>query len=318
VKKNKIAIVTPVFNDNESLKFLLNEIDQLEISSKYGINVFVVNDCSDEQFSLDRDYQNISLCLINLDRNLGHQRAIAIGLYHISKLAFYRIIVMDSDGEDSPSYISKMLERMENGSDILVAKRSKRSEGIIFKFFYKLYKLFFRLLTGYQITFGNFSVMTNSALLRLIKFPELSNNYAGTILKSKLSIDYINTNRGERYKGKSKMSFTNLLLHGFSAISVFYEYLIIRSIVAFTIMLTLAFTILIIVLFLRFILDIFIFPGWATALSGILSIIIIQILVFLMMIAFFFLNGRSNFDIFNSQKKIKHINSIEEYKRGKK
>ena len=120
------------------------------------------------------------------------------------------------------------------------------------------------------------------------------NNIPAALIKSKLPISYLKTQRGIRYFGKTKMNFSSLILHGFSAISVFYELVIIRSIMTFSFILMMTLMILSIVLGLRFGADLYVFPGWATAISGFLVIIIIQILIFLLIMEFMFLSGRSN------------------------
>ena len=132
------------------------------------------------------------------------------------------------------------------------------------------------------------------AVERISRMSESWNNFPAALIKSKLPISYLKTQRGVRYFGESKMSFSSLILHGFSAISVFYEFVIIRSIMTFSAILLLTILSLSIVLSLRFLFDLYIFPGWATAISGFLVIIIIQILIFLLIMAFMFLSGRSN------------------------
>ena len=65
---------------------------------------------------------------------------------------------MDSDGEDKPSDIQRLLEQLkQDGLDVVVATRRSRVESLRFKLFYLVYKLLFRILVGRVFGFGNFN-----------------------------------------------------------------------------------------------------------------------------------------------------------------
>ena len=83
--------------------------------------------------------------VLKLRRNVGHQRAIAIGLGYASELMqpAQRSVVMDSDGEDLPSTIPDLLQADCQDVDVVVAQRKSRVETLKFKAFYQVYKRFF-------------------------------------------------------------------------------------------------------------------------------------------------------------------------------
>ena len=100
--------------------------------------------------------------MLRLRRNLGHQRAIAVGLAYVEdRFKHDAVVVMDSDGEDDPSDVPRLLEllRAEGGRAIVFAERTRRSESWSFRFFYGLYKLLHRVLTGHGVRVGNFSAI---------------------------------------------------------------------------------------------------------------------------------------------------------------
>lgn len=71
-------------------------------------------------------------------RNLGHQRAIAIGLAYVeAEMSQDLVIVMDADGEDNPYKIDKLLTKYYQAKtpQIVFARRSKRSESRKFQLF---------------------------------------------------------------------------------------------------------------------------------------------------------------------------------------
>ena len=79
-----------------------------------------------------------------------------MGLNYTLSNPIDKIIVMDSDGEDNPSYLHKLIEKNSHKKSNIVAKRVKRKESFIFILFYSIYKLFFSLLTGYNLNSWKF------------------------------------------------------------------------------------------------------------------------------------------------------------------
>lgn len=171
---SSIIIAVPVFNDWESLSILLNRIDEVLDIENINAEILILNDGSTlsyHNFFKKLEPKNINqVSILDLKRNLGHQRAIAIGLAYIeSKVECQAVVVMDSDGEDDPKDIPKLVYkcREENYSKIVFARRTQRSETWLFKVFYKIYKYLFKLLTGEYIEMGNFSIIPFESLRRI-------------------------------------------------------------------------------------------------------------------------------------------------------
>jgi hypothetical protein len=110
---------------------------------------------------------------------LGHQRAIAIGLYYMHQLLpVDAIVVMDGDGEDRPADIPGLLSALAEGGGCMVfAARAKRLERPIFRFFNRLYRVIHWVLTGITVRVGNFSVIPRASLDRLMVSSDLWNHY---------------------------------------------------------------------------------------------------------------------------------------------
>jgi hypothetical protein len=146
-------------------------------------------------------------------------------------------VVMDSDGEDRPDELSSLLRSHAAGPDrIVVARRRKRSEGVQFRLGYFVYKTLFSLLTGKHISFGNFSLIPPGRLKNILFNTNIWNNFAATMLRSRVPIEFVDTDRGKRYFGASRMNFTSLMAHGMSAISVFSDLVISRMIIGLAVM----------------------------------------------------------------------------------
>jgi glycosyltransferase involved in cell wall biosynthesis len=288
-----LAILLPVYNDEESLQMVLADIEKELQYEKHNIKVFIINDGS-TNWSLDAGKFSYSIEVIHLVRNLGHQRAIAVGLSHIKENYInLDTIVMDSDGEDKVTDIKKLLiENKKTPTEILFAARKRRTNGIKFKLFYYLYKMSFYLLTGKKISFGNFALIPYPALCKLVYYSELWNNFPGTVLKSKLAYTSYPVERGSRYSGNSKMNFTSLLLHGLGAISVFLEIIITRvAIISFLFMLFSALAIASIIV-IKTVTDLAI-PGWASTLGTSMFIILLISFIISLIAIFIYLSTQS-------------------------
>ncbi|MEO0712529.1 MAG: glycosyltransferase [Pseudomonadota bacterium] len=233
--KRTIAIVTPILNDWESFGFLIRDIAALEALAGDRVILVAVDDGST---AVDPPHQDaLTGCLeaihvISLKANQGHQRAIALGLAYVERnVSADIVIVMDSDGEDTPDSLADLVEAHESHPEkMIVAQRAQRSESVSFRLFYQIYKFVFFLLTGKAISFGNFCLAPKARLSNLLYNAGVWNNIAATMLKSRVPIHFVPTNRGTRYSGESKMNFTSLMIHGFSAISVFTDVVIGRII----------------------------------------------------------------------------------------
>ena len=137
---------------------------------------------------------------------------------------------MDADGEDRPEEIFDLINKaIELKNVSVVAKRVKRSEGLIFTFFYNLHKILTLVFTGKLINFGNFSIITKEDAETIIKDPTIIYCFASTLKNKTTKLGNINCVRGKRYFGPSKMPLIKLIIHSFSIIAVFKMNVFIRS-----------------------------------------------------------------------------------------
>lgn len=295
-----IVILTPVYNDWHSFLQLMGELDQYAGSLKDArVNVIAIDDGSSQSSTAvngaKREYKNIhEISILHLARNLGHQKAIALGIAYInSNVSCDLTIVMDADGEDQPQDITKLLEESARFPEqIIFARRARRSEGLIFRAFYLLYKITFKILTGREITFGNFSLIPMSLLNRVAHLPEIWNHFAAGIMRANIPLASIPTKRGKRYTGKSSMSFISLVIHGLSAISVYIEVVTVRLMLLAMIVIIIGIISFLVLLYVKYLTALAI-PGWATNVAIGIVVIMFQAILLLALLAFLTLNYRS-------------------------
>ena len=229
----KFKILIPVYNDWQSLSNLLDKIDNEIKNLDHEISIIVIDDASTFERHLNiKNLFNIkSIKILLMKENRGHARCIATGLKYIfKKEEFDYVIPMDGDGEDRPEEIKEFVKSVENiPEQTVIGERVRRSEAFIFKFCYFFHKIITLVFTGHSIKFGNFTCLTKHTIEKLLNEKATWNSFSGALTKvekNKISIPSI---RGERYFGPSKMSFSNLLKHSLSIISVFRKTVLIRS-----------------------------------------------------------------------------------------
>lgn len=270
-----LAIITPVFEDVEASSRLF-----AEIARECSTDTFIVavDDGSIRQpLGIDAiTAVGLRGVVLKLKRNIGHQRAIAVGLgYAAERLPGMRVVVMDSDGEDLPATIPALLTELAKPDvDVVVAQRRNRVESLRFKTFYLVYKWLFKLLTGRAIGFGNFMALSEAAVRRLASMGEVGTHVAGSVLLSRLRWTALPLDRGPRYAGQSKMNFVGLVLHGFRALMVFSEDVLVRVGMACTLVAGLSLLGSAIAIVLKSIG--YATPGWFSMALGILVLVFLQ------------------------------------------
>jgi len=229
----KYVILVPIYNDRESLKLLIENINIELKNLNHEISIVIINDASSQQ--IVDTYSNIeninSMEIINMKVNRGHARCIASGLkYLFEKKEFDYVIPMDGDGEDRPEEIKNFIKLSEQyGDKSIVGERVKRSEGLFFKICYQFHKFLTLVFTGKSIKFGNFTCLSKSTIKKLLNEKATWNSFSGSLKKIENDLIPMPSIRGKRYFGPSKMSFFNLLKHSISIVSVFRKTVLIRS-----------------------------------------------------------------------------------------
>ncbi len=168
--KKHYVIILPVFNEHELIEAFLRLVEKKLATIDVLFKLVLVDDGSiDNTVEIIRNFQitttNISIELLQLSSNQGHQNAIRKGIIQAAKNMdenLAGVIIMDADGEDDPEAIKELVSI--NEFDIVFVSRGKREESARFKFGYFIYKLLFRIITGRTINFGNYSLFSPRVL----------------------------------------------------------------------------------------------------------------------------------------------------------
>jgi polyisoprenyl-phosphate glycosyltransferase len=293
----------PLRDDWASAAELIRRLDQTVGSYPCTLDVLLVDDAS-LQVCNAADFQSQlaavrTIRTLRLRRNLGHQRAIAIGLVHVQQnMTCDAVLVMDADGEDTADGALQLIRAFSDvnrnhDAGAIFAERSRRTESLGFRSFYQIYKIVHHLLTGVRVRVGNFSILPARYLSTLVVMSEMWNHYAAAYFRSGLPFTTIPIPRGHRITGRSRMNFVTLAAHGISAISVFGDVVGVRLLIASMAGSLLALIGIVAVFIVRFFTDMAI-PGWATYASGALAIILVQFITMAISFTFIMLSNRTN------------------------
>ncbi len=292
--RQSLVILIPSFNDWDAVRLLLPLVDRALVHAHRRASVLVVDDASTDPLPERWPGENFSALdsvdVLHLRCNQGHQRAIALGLYHVHEFSDAEtVLVMDGDGEDRAEDLSALLAEYESGGrrEVVFAARTRRMESFMFQFFYRAYQVVHRVLTGVEVRVGNFSVMSRSALSRIMASPDLWNNYSAAVYRARLPRRQVPLPRGKRLTGKSKMNFVSLLMHALSALSVYSDQVSARLLTASAIFSMLGLAAMAIHAFIPV-------PGWTSFTTGFLIGLIFQSLTFATLFSFLIASRRNS------------------------
>lgn len=295
----RLTVLTPIYNDWAALSTLITALDRELVSEQRTADILVVDDGS-HAIGFDADALVLSAVtaveVLHLRRNLGHQRAIAIGLAYLEAHSKSEaVIVMDGDGEDRPEDVGRLLRRLEqeNSRRVVFAERIRRSEGRMFSALYWLYRTIHLLLTGERVRVGNFSVIPRELLRRLVAVSDLWNHYAAAVFHARIPYVTVPTTRGTRYAGASQMNFVALVTHGLSAMSVFGDRIGVRLLIVTSALTTLVITACVLVLAWHLAAGADL-PDWSVSAAVAMLLLVFLLLATSLAFVFIILAGRNN------------------------
>jgi len=223
---DSISIVIPSYNESQNINEIYRRtsevIKRLNVK-KYEL-IFVENGSKDNSLELLKkiNSENKSVKVISLSRNFGYQSAIAVGLKYSEN---DYVCVMDGDLQDPPEIISKFVDKIKEGYDVVYGIRSKRKTSFLNKIFYNLFYAIYSKLSEIDVPKkgGDYCLMSKKVVKNLNSLKEKNLFMRG--LRSWVGFKQtgIEYERDVRYAGKTNFSFfgaTALALDGFVSFSL--------------------------------------------------------------------------------------------------
>ncbi len=221
----KLSIIIPCYNSEKTIESVVNNLEG-ELSGKYEYEVILVNDCSkDKTFEVIKNIagKNDKVTAVNLVKNSGQHAAMMAGF----KLATGDLIsTIDDDGQTPVEHIFKLIEKLDEGYDVVCAKYMDRAQPSLFRRFGTKMS---RAMSDWMldkpegVILSTFFVARKVIMDEVIKYDQPYPFVTGLISRVTKNIANVEMNQNARQAGSSGYSFKKLLklwLNGFTAFSI--------------------------------------------------------------------------------------------------
>lgn len=120
-----ISVVIPAHNEADNIVVILNRIENVFKQLQYDFEIIIVDDgCTDDTLAIIKDIalQDEKIFYIEFSRNFGHQPALKAGL---DLATGHCIISLDADLQHPPELFKQMLEKWEEGYEVVYTRRKE-------------------------------------------------------------------------------------------------------------------------------------------------------------------------------------------------
>ena len=212
-KKITVSIAIPVFNEEHTIEELWRRLSAvLEGFEQSWEVVFVDDGSSDRTPDLLSGIAQTSdaVRVIRLSRNFGHGSALTAGIDYVTGDA---VILMDGDLQDKPEAIPSLLERWEQGDEVVYAIRSSRDENSLMRLAFKCFYRFISRVSGIHqpLDAGIFCLLDRKVVDLLKSMPERNRYFPGLRAYAGFKQTGIEVERDERFAGQPRVGFIGLI-----------------------------------------------------------------------------------------------------------
>lgn len=211
-----ISIIVPCYNEEDVIEHTHKRLTDVMSATNYNYEIIYVSDGSHDQTNilLDKLHKKNNygdMKLIVFSRNFGHQLAVTAGIDHAKGDA---VILIDADLQDPPEYIPQMLEKWEDGYEVVYCQRKKREGESRFKLFTARY--FYKVLTYLSdvqipVDTGDFRLMDRQVVDAVKGMTESDRFIRGMVAWVGFNQYALQYDREERFAGESKYPFWNMI-----------------------------------------------------------------------------------------------------------
>ena len=251
-ERKKIDVVIPLLNEEGIVDELVSRLKKATENLAYNFEFILVDDGSNDSTLtklISQQSADKRIKLIRLSRNWGQQCAYNAGLDEVSGDA---AILMDGDLEDPPELIAQMIQKWEEGYEVVYTVKKSRKRNFLYTLMFKIFYVLLTFTSGIKIdqNSGMFSLLGAKALSQLKKCKEKNKYYVGLRYLVGFKQTKISYHRSKRFHGKPKQSFKRLFNYALNAffsfsffpirILTFFGFLLLVNLTLFSIILVFA------------------------------------------------------------------------------
>lgn len=223
----KLSLVVPVFNEEAMLVLFYRTVRESKSLLPYDVEIVFVNDGSTDTTSniaqqLVADDEKV--VLVEFSRNFGKEPALFAGLSYATGDA---IIPIDVDLQDPIEVIPELVERWQQGAEVVLAKRmDRRQDGFLKRFSAEWFYRFHNSISTPKIeaNVGDFRLMSRPVVDSILQMPERNLFMKGVLSWVGYKTEVVEYQRASRAAGTSKFNgwkLWNLALEGITSFSTF-------------------------------------------------------------------------------------------------
>jgi dolichol-phosphate mannosyltransferase len=222
----ELSVIIPVFNEESNILALHQRLTKTLVSLNLPYELIFVNDGSiDRSIFLLKGLatNDTRVKFIDFSRNFGHQVAVSAGL---EKCNGEKIVIIDADLQDPPELITSLYTKLNEGFDVVYAKRISRKGETWLKrqtasWFYRMLKK----ITNVEIPLdtGDFRIMTRKIVDILKTMPERHKFLRGQIAWVGFNQSFLEYEREERMAGSTGYTYQKMLRFALDGITAFSD-----------------------------------------------------------------------------------------------
>lgn len=226
-KSTKVSFVIPCYRSQQTLPKVVEEIKTAmkALADKYEYEIVLVNDCSpDDTYEVIKKLaaEDRKIKGLNLAKNFGQHAALMAGFHHVTGDI---VVCLDDDGQTPADEVDKLLEGIENGSDVVYAKYEHKMHSLFRNFGSWVNEEMARIMLGKpkDLIVSSYFAARRFVVEEMKRYTNAFPYVIGLVLRTTKRITNVTVNHREREVGVSGYTLGKLLalwFNGFTAFSV--------------------------------------------------------------------------------------------------
>jgi dolichol-phosphate mannosyltransferase len=267
-----LSVIIPIYNEETNIPTLYDRLRGVLDSMGLHYEFIFINDGSrDKSLQLVQTLalRDERVRFIDFSRNFGHQIAVTAGL---DLAAGEAVVIIDADLQDPPELIVPLYQKLQDGYEVVYAKRrSRQGESAAKKFTAKLFYRILASITNISIPVdtGDFRIISRKVVDALKQMPEQNKFIRGQISWIGYRQTYIEYDRAERAGGETGYTYRKMIHLALDGITGFSDAPLKAATIGGFVVSGVAFVVMLYTLYARFVSEDY-EPGWASLMVSIL------------------------------------------------
>ncbi|SJZ58480.1 glycosyltransferase family 2 protein [Anaerorhabdus furcosa] len=222
----KYSFVIPCYNSEATIKVVVSEIfETMQSHNELDFEIILVNDYSKdgtENVIFNLSNENTNVTAITMSKNFGQHSALLAGYSFTSGDI---VISLDDDGQTPANQVYDLINKLEEGYDVIFAKYPDKQHNFMRNLGSKLNDVMANKLMNKpkNLYLSSYFVARKYIINEMLKYNSPYPYISGLVLRTTASISNVNVKHRNREIGKSGYTFTSLIklwLNGFTAFSI--------------------------------------------------------------------------------------------------